>query len=101
MFTLIDQATATGAHVAVRCDMPYRAFHCYVDGTSSPNADVSVEVSNHKDGPWVEMHAFNTLNSSSAADVYNITAPFRYVRGNVTGVSGNGEKVTLTMETNG
>lgn len=99
MFTLLDAETGTGPGPVARTDSSHRAFHLYVDGVASPNADVNIEVSNHKDGPWVVEHTFKNLNTAGEADTYAVHAPFKYVRGNITNVSGNGEHITLTMNT--
>jgi len=99
MFYLLDQATAVGPGNAVRTEEAHRAFHLYVDGTTSPNVDVDIEVSNLRDGPWVSLHTFNNITTSNGADTFTDAAPFAYVRANLTNTSGNGEMVTVTLVT--
>ena len=65
--------------------------------TSTGAATVVVQVSNNN-SDWITLGTITlTLGTSSTSDGFASLAPWAYVRGNVTAISGTNATVTLTM----
>ena len=98
MITLLNGVTATGAGAGVAINTPPEGsatFQAVVAGTGVVQATVNVEVSNNNTD-W-EVAATISLNGTTRAhDGFSMSAPWAYVRGNVTAISGTGAAVTLT-----
>jgi len=97
--TLLDAVTATGAGTAAELPAADATFQCIANGTSGAfSATVNVEVSNDNTN-WETAITFSMSGTATTADTAgdNIAAPWKYIRGNVTAISGTGANVTLTM----
>lgn len=72
------------------------------DGTTTAgagSATVKVQVSNNN-SDWVDLGTITlTLSTTSSSDGFTSDAPWKYVRGNVTAISGTGASVNLNMGT--
>jgi len=98
---MLDAATATGAggsrelHNAGNANATFQA-----DGTTSSgagSATIDVEVSNNGVN-WDTMGTITlTLATTTSSDGFASNASWKYVRGNVTAISGTGAAVSLTM----
>lgn len=91
-------ATGTGAGVAVYKDSPYSTFHGFVTGTGTVSATISIQVSN--DGvTWctTPMGTITLSGTTSAADGFTSQAPWKYIRANVTAISGTGATAQVLM----
>jgi hypothetical protein len=91
--------TVTGAGNAIYKDSPHATFHAVVTGTGAVTATVDIEVSN--DGStWVDTVAgtITLSGTTSHADGFTTTAaPWKFVRANVTAISGTGATVQVWM----
>ena len=91
-------ATSTGAGVSVYKDSPYSSFQAVVTGTGAVTAVVSIEVSN--DGSnWCStpMGTISLSGTTSASDGFVTQAPWKYVRANLSAISGTGATVQVYM----
>ena len=98
--TLLNAATATGAGRSKRPKASEkRCFQAVENGSSGAfSATVTVEVSN--DGTNFDTLGTITLSGTATtadSDSFTSDAPWLYVRGNVTAISGTGANVTLKM----
>lgn len=91
--------TEVSAGNAVYKDSPHATFQATVVGTGAVTASVDIEVSN--DGTyWVDTVAgtISLSGTTSHSDGFTTTeAPWKYVRANVTAISGTGATVNVTM----
>lgn len=88
----------TGAGAWIYKDSPYSAFQATVTGTGAVTATVEIEVSN--DGVNIVDTVMGTITLSgttSHSDGFTSEAPWKYVRANVTAISGTGATVDVTM----
>lgn len=95
--TLLDGADSTGAGSSFNGSSG--AFQVIANGTSGAfSATVKVQVSND-DTNWDDAVEFSLSGTATTADseAAAITANYKYVRGNVTTLSGTGANVTLTQ----
>lgn len=91
-------ATATGTGTKIFKDSPYSTFHAVVTGTGAVTATVNIEVSN--DGnTWCStaMGTITLSGTNSFADGFTSQAPWKYVRANVTAISGTNATVQVYM----
>jgi len=90
--------TSTGVQPGVYKDSPYSTFQAIVTGTGAVTATVNIEVSN--DGTnWVAtpMGTITLSGTTSASDGFTSAAPWKWVRANVTAISGTGATVVVKM----
>ena len=90
--------TTTGAGTQIYKDSPYSTFHAVVAGTGTVYATISIEVSN--DGTtWCStpMGTITLSGTTSSADGFTSEAPWKYVRANVTAISGTGATAQVYM----
>ena len=95
---IMSGATSTGAGNAHFKDSPYASFQATVSGTGAVTATVDIEVSN--DGTnWCDTAAgtITLSGTTSATDGFTTTSPWKYVRANVTAISGTGATVSVKM----
>lgn len=103
--TLLASATTTGAGEEFQPDLNVyhrpgakRTFQATGSVASSTgSASVAVQVSN--DGTnWLTLGTITlSLTTSQSSDGFSSDAPWEYVRGNVTSISGTGAAVSLLM----
>jgi len=99
---LIDGATATGAGTPVEPWEPNRTFQAYGETTAGAGAaTIDVEVSNVKvpgDNDWKALATLSlTLGVTRTSSIVAKNEGWRWVRGNVTAISGTGAKAYLAM----
>lgn len=98
--TLLSGKTATGAGQGFAVNNTNRTFHAK-GTTSSGSGVVSVAVQGSNtdiDADYITMGTISlTLGTTSTSDGFTSSAPWKFVRGNVTFISGTGAVVTLTM----
>lgn len=90
--------TSTGAGIGVYKDSPYSTFHGVVTGTGAVAATINIEVSN--DGvTWCStvMGTITLSGTTSSADGFTSQAPWKYVRANVTAISGTDATAQVYM----
>ncbi len=101
---LLTAATTTGPGTAFTFDRPLGAgitrskatFQGVVTGTGSVTATVLVEVSNDKTN-WLTLGTITLSGTTTASDGFAADAPWAWVRGNVTALTGTGAAVALTQ----
>jgi len=90
--------TVTGAGAFIYKDAPKATFQATVVGTGAVTATVTIEYSN--DGTYVCSTVGGTITLSgttSSTDGFTSDSPWKFVRANVTAISGTGATVTVTM----
>ena len=96
MQNLLRNVTTVSVGNAVENNGSNRAFQAVVSGTGAVSATVVVEVSNNN----IDFLTLGTLTLSGttrAFDGFASAAPWRFIRGNVTAISGTGASVNLLM----
>lgn len=91
-------ATTTGAQSAIYKDSPYSAFQIGVTGTGSISTTVLIECS--LDGTnWCStpLASVSLSGTTSATDGFTTQSPWKFIRANVTAISGTGATVTVLM----
>lgn len=96
--TLLNAVTSTGAGASVQPSLPQRTFEAVVAGTGAVTATVLIQVSND-DTNWLTQSTITLSGTTSAADGVALEAPWAYVRGNVSAITGTSAAVTLKMVT--
>lgn len=99
VLTLMTGQTSTGAGGWKYKDSPHSTFQAVVSGSGAVTATVSIEVSN--DGINACSTAAGTITLSgttSSSDGFTSQhSPWKYVRANVTAISGTGASVDVYM----
>jgi len=96
---LLESVTATGPGVSVENPGGGKATFQATGATSSGAgaATIAIEVSNDRIN-WLTHDTLTiALSTTSASAGIEMDAPWAYVRGNVTAISGTGAAVSLTM----
>lgn len=91
-------ATTTGAQSQIYKDSPYSTFQATVTGTGAVTATVNIEVS--LDGTnWCATPAgtITLSGTTTASDGFTTASSWKYVRANVTAISGTGATVVVLM----
>ena len=97
-YNLIDAKTTTGAGISIFKDAPITTFQA--SGTTSAGGGtgvITIEVSN--DGSnWLTLGTISlTLSTTASSDGFVANAPWKFVRANVTTLSGTGASVSALM----
>lgn len=95
---LLTDATATGAGTSHEPWNEKRTFQGVGSTTSgSGAATIKVQASNDN-ANWIDLGTITlTLGVTATTDGFTSDAPWRYIRGNVTAISGTGAKASLLM----
>lgn len=96
---LLSAVTSTGAGTSQSLPSGRCTFQAIANGTSGAfSATVIVQVSNDNTN-WEDAITFSLSGTATTADSAGNTldAPWAYVRGNVSAISGTGANVTLYM----
>lgn len=92
--------TATGVTPRIYKDSPYATFQAYGATTASTGAATVVIEGSNVDDPntFVSLGTLTlTLGTTTSAAGLATTAPWKYVRANVSSISGTGATVYVTM----
>lgn len=96
--TIVNGATSTGTQNPIRKPAPATVFQVQITGTGAVSCTVLFEVSldNVK---WISpgMATVSLSGTNSATDGFASNAPWKFVRPNITAVSGTGAAVTILM----
>lgn len=96
--TLLNAVTATGAGASATPGA--RTFGIIAWGTTTSGAGaatVAIQAS-HDNATWVTLATISlTLGTTAAGDAFGSPVPYKYIRANVTALSGTGAAVTATM----
>lgn len=96
---LLSAAVATGAGDTNRMSSVYASFHAIANATSGAySATVKIQVSNDNTN-WIDMGTISLSGTGPTADTDGLTSntSWKYVRANVTAISGTGANVTVVM----
>jgi len=95
---LLNAVTTTGAGAAVIVNQHNRTFQATGDTTSGAGAaTIAIEVSNNATNWLLHDTIALTLSTTPVSAGIEMDAPWTYVRGNVTAISGTGAAVSLYM----
>jgi len=97
-YKLLDAVTAPGPGSGTKVDQRARTFQLVGSASSGTGSTtVAVEVSNNNTD-WLTHGTITlTLSTTKATAGIEMDAPWAYVRGNVTAISGTGAAVSLFM----
>jgi len=98
VFNLLDSATATGAADSIYKDSTKATFQAY-GSTSAGTGSVTVAIQLSNDNThWVTFNSISlTLGTTDTTDGFSTDEPWKYVRANVTEISGTGATVSVLM----
>jgi len=102
-FSGVNSTTAIAASTPTYKESPYGAFQAIVTGTGAVTATVLIQVSNEADTfngvktNWITMGTITLSGTTTATDGFTTICPWRYVRANVTALSGTGATVEIIM----
>lgn len=93
---ILSAATVTGAGSAFECWDERQAFQA-LGTTSSGAGAASIKIQGSLDNSnWIDLGTITlTLATTSSSDGFGIDVPWRYVRANVSSISGTGASVTV------
>ena len=95
---LLTAATSTGAGATTLVSGEKRTYQATITGTGALTATVAIQVSN--DGTnWITQSTITLSGTGYDTDGAALEAPWPYVRGNVTAITGTAAAVTLTVHT--
>lgn len=99
--TVLSDVTATGAGDKFAPWGSRMAFHAFGDTTAGAGtATIEIQVSNDGTNYVVRDTLSLTLATtigSASQDTFELDAPWKFVRGNVSAITGTGAKVSLLM----
>ena len=93
---VMQTATTTVAGSSCTPITSYRTFQAVVTGTGAVSATVQIQVSNDNVN-WLLAGTCSPSGTTSAIDGFVSTAPWVYVRSNVTAISGTSAQVVVTL----
>ena len=96
MTYLIKAKTTTGAGQAILNNGPARTFQAVVTGAGAVSATVAVEVSNNG-AHFITLSTLTLSGTNVGTDGFASDAPWKYMRANVTAISGTGAAVDVIM----
>jgi len=91
---LLDQVDATGAGESKPCNYPKRVFQAFMTGTGAVSATVKAQGS-LDDEHWTDLGTITLSGTDEDDDSFAIESPYKFVRGNVTAISGADAMLTL------
>ena len=102
-FSGVNSATTTGASSPIYKESPYSSFQAIVNGTGTVGATIAIQVTNEDDtangikSNWITMSTITLSGTTTATDGFTTIAPWRWVRCNVSAISGTGATVQVIM----
>ncbi len=96
--TLMSGVTVTGAGTAVQPVQSRRAYQAWgATSSGAGTAVITIEVSNDN-SHWIVAGTISlTLSTTSTGDGFGSVLPYKYVRANVTTITGTGAAVSVMM----
>jgi hypothetical protein len=97
VLTILENATTTGAGGWVFKDAPLSSIQAFGSTTSGSGATVvSIEATNNINGSYIVLGIISlTLGTTVTTDGFVVQAPWKYIRGNITSISGTNTTVTV------
>lgn len=102
-FSGVNSTTAIAASSPTYKESPYGTFQAIVTGTGSVTAAIDIQVSNETStfngdkANWITLGTISLSGTTTSTDGFTTICPWRYVRANVTAVSGTGATVEIIM----
>jgi hypothetical protein len=102
-FSGVLSTTATGASTPLYKESPWSTFQAIVTGSGTVGATVVMQGSNEdatyngSKANWVTINTFTLSGTTTATDGYTSVSTWRYVRANVTAISGTSATVEVIM----
>ena len=102
-FSGVLSTTATAGSSPIYKESPYSSFQAIVTGTGAVTATVALQVSNEAatfngtKANWITMGTITLSGTTTATDGFTTVCPWRYVRVNVTNVTGTGATAEIIM----
>jgi hypothetical protein len=102
-FSGVLSSTATGASSPIYKESPYGTFQAIVTGTGAVTATVDIQVTNEAatfngdKSSWITLGTISLTGTTTATDGFTTVCPWRYVRANITAVSGTSATVEIIM----
>jgi hypothetical protein len=102
-FSGVNSTTVVAASSPIYKESPYGTFQAIVTGTGTVSATVAIQVSNEAatfngdKSNWITLGTISLSGTTTSTDGFTTTAPWRYVRANVTAVAGTGATVETIM----
>jgi hypothetical protein len=102
-FSGVNSTTSTLASSPIYKESPYGTFQAIVTGTGAVTATVAVQVSNEAatfngtKANWITMGTITLSGTTTATDGFTTVCPWRYVRVNVTSITGTGATAEIIM----
>ena len=99
----VTSTTSTGASSPIFKESPYSAFQAIVTGTGTVTGTINIDVTNEDataqgtKSNWITIGTITLSGTTTATDGFTTVAPWRYVRANVTAISGTGATVQILM----
>lgn len=102
-FSAVLSTTTTAASSPTYKESPYSTFQAIVTGTGSVGATVLIQGSNEPDtfngvkSNWVTIDTYTLTGTTTATTGSTSVSVWKYVRANVTAISGTGATVQVIM----
>jgi len=102
-FSGANSTTTNQASSPIYKESPYGTFQAIVTGTGTVTATIAVQVSNEANtfngikANWITMGTITLTGTTTATDGFTTICPWRYVRANVTNVTGTGATAEIIM----
>jgi hypothetical protein len=102
-FSGVNSATTTVASTPIMKESPWSTFQAIVTGTGTVGATVVMQGTNQDDTfngiktNWVTINTFTLTGTTTATDGSTSVSTWRYVRANITAISGTGATVEVLM----
>jgi hypothetical protein len=102
-FSGVNSTTTNQASSPIYKESPYGTFQAIVTGTGAVTATIAVQVSNEANtfngikANWITMGTITLTGTTTATDGFTTICPWRYVRANVTNVTGTGATAEIIM----
>lgn len=95
MSNLAMGVTVTGPTQAELIVSPQRSYQATVTGTGAVSATVVIQVTNDNAVNWLDLGTITLSGTNSATDGFGCLVDWKFVRANVTAISGTGATVNV------
>ena len=102
-FSGVNSVTTAVVSSPIYKESPYSSFQAIVTGTGTVTATVGIQVSNEEvtgqgvKANWITIGTITLSGTTTSTDGFTTIAPWRFMRANVTAVSGTGATVEVIM----
>jgi hypothetical protein len=102
-FSGVNSATTTVASSPIYKESPFGTFQAIVTGTGTVSATVTIQVTNEANtfngvkANWITMSTITLSGTTTATDGFSTICPWKFVRANITAISGTSATVEIIM----